>query len=101
MKKIFKKHFRKNRSKQSHGHPAYVYRKTGNEYIYLGLTHSPITKGKRNIRLKANPNPMDRRVSYVRPFVRSDHIKFFSKRLRRWKLSNKDKRRLLRIMRAK
>ena len=90
IKTTFKKHFRKNHSKKSHGHPAFVYGRKKDEYKYLGLTHAPITHGKRNVRLRANPNPHDHKTSYVRPFARTDKIKFFSKKkLRGWKISKK------------
>ena len=52
MKKKFKKHFRFNHSKKSHGHPTFVIRKRIKDYDYIGLTHSPITDSKRNIRLR-------------------------------------------------
>ena len=99
--KRFKKYFCKNHSKKSHGHPAYVYGRFDGKYKYLGLTHSPITRGKRNVRLKKNPNPFDKKRSYVRPFSRSDPIKYFSKKLRGWKLSRKDKCRIRKIKRIK
>ena len=99
-KRPFKKHFRKNHSKKSHGHPAFVYGKRGDEYRYLGLTHSPITHGKRNVRLRANPNPCDHKLSYVRPFARTDKIKYFSKKkLLGWRISKKDKCRIKKIKR--
>ena len=101
-KRKFKSHFRKNHSKKSHGHPALVYGRKGDEYKYLGLTHSPITRGKRNVRLKVNPNPRDHKTSYVRPFSRTDKIKYFSKRkLKGWKVSKKDKHRIRRIKRIR
>ena len=97
-KRKFKKHFRINRSKQSHNHPAYVIRKIGDSFDYISLTHSPITDSKKNVKLKQNPNPKDRANSYARPFFRRDPIKKFSKKkLRGWKISKKDKCRIRRI----
>lgn len=101
-KRHFKKHFRKNHSKKSHGHPAFVYERKGDEYRYLGLTHSSVTHGTRNVRLRVNPNPHDHKVSYVRPFSRIDKIKFFSrKKLLGWKISKKDRSRIRRIKRIR
>ena len=101
-RRLFQKHFRINRSKQSHNHPAFVIRKHNDFYDYIGLTHSPFTDNRKNIRLKNNPNPKDKAVSYLRPFFRRDPIKKFSKRiLRGWKFSKKDKRRVRRVSRTR
>ena len=98
MKKRFKKHFRFNHSKESHGHPAYVIRKDGKDYDYIGLTHSPVTDNKRNLRLRKNPNPNDKRVSYIRPFFRKDPIKRFAKKkIRGWKFTKRDKKKIRKV----
>ena len=97
-KRPFKKHFRVNHSKESSGHPAYIIRKAGDCYDSVGLTHSPITDNRKNIRLRKNPNPKDNRASYMRPFFRRDPIKRFSKRrIRGWKLIKRDKKRIRKI----
>ena len=101
-KRKFKKHFRVNRSKEASVHPAYAIRKNGDNYDYIGLTHSPVTDNKKNIRLRKNPNPKDNRVSYMRPFFRSGPIKKFSrKRIRGWKFSKRDKKKIRRVSRAR
>ena len=79
MKKKFKKHFRINHSKESAGHPSYAIRKVGNSFDSIGLTHSPVTDNKKNIKLRKNPNPRDSRISYIRPFFRRNPIKSFLK----------------------
>ena len=100
--KRFKKHFRINHSKESSGHPAYVIRKVGDFYDYIGLTHSSVTDKRKNIRLRKNPNPKDGRVSYIRPFFRRDPIKRFSRRkIQGWKFMKRDKKRIRRISRIK
>ena len=101
-KRLFKKHFRVNRSKEASVHPAYVIRKKGDDYDYIGLTHSPFTDGKRNVRLRKNPNPNDNRISYMRPFFRSGPIKKFSrKKIRGWKFAKRDKKKIRRISRTR
>ena len=100
MKKKFKKHFRINHSKESAGHPSYVIRKVGNSFDFIGLTHSPVTDNKKNIKLRKNPNPRDSRVSYIRPFFRRNPIKRFSKRkIRGWRLAKRDKKRIRKVSR--
>ena len=101
-KRPFKKHFRVNRSKEASVHPAYVIRKKGDSYDYIELTHSPVTDNRRNIRLKKNPNPKDNRLSYIRPFFRSGLIRKFSKKkIRGWKFSRKDKRKIRIVSRTR
>lgn len=58
--------FRK-RNKDSKGHPNYIYRKVGNNYEYIGTTHSPITRGIKNIKLDKNPDPRDKKPAYFKP----------------------------------
>lgn len=41
-------------TKTTSGHPAYIYGKSGRQRKYLAFTHSPTTKGKANVKLKAN-----------------------------------------------
>ena len=101
-KRPFKKHFRVNHSKESSGHPSYIIRRVGDNYDSIGLTHSPVTDNKKNFRLRKNPNPKDDRVSYVRPFFKSDPIKKFSKRIiRGWKFIKRDKKKIRRISRSR
>ena len=87
--------FRK--SNKIHGHPAYIYKREGDTYKFIGITHSPITKGVRNIPLDINPNPNDSRKSYARPRSDSDNKKNFSKKLSGWKLDIKDRNKINKI----
>ena len=58
--------FRKRR-KGGSGHPEYIYRKVGNNYEFIGITHSPITRGVKNIKLDKNPDPSDESDAYIKP----------------------------------
>ena len=101
-KRRFKKHFRINHSKESSGHPSYIIRRIGDHYDYLGLTHSPITGNRKNVRLRKNPNPKDNRTSYIRPFFRSDPIKRFSKRkIHGWKFIKRDRKKIRKYSRIR
>ena len=83
--------FRKKNTKDGRGHPTYIYRERGNQYDYLSLTHSERTEGEKNIPLKKNPNPKDRRKAYVRPKVETAHVSSFGKRLLGWFFGDDDK----------
>lgn len=89
----FRKGFRKmnNKKTDKFGHPTYVYAKVGKEYKYIGITHSPITEGVKNIRLERNPNPKDNTTAYVRPNTQKANRSKFGKRFSNWKFSEKDK----------
>lgn len=76
-KKGFKPHFRRHKK---NGHPAYIYSAFGNEFKYVGITHAKYTDGKRNRKLKYNPNLKDTRQSYARPFSTHDLKKNFKKK---------------------
>ena len=87
-------HFRSNNSKKVRGHPTYIYKKVGNKFYYIGLTHSEITQGSKNIKLEKNPNPFDDKDSYIRPFSSEDEISKFGKKKKGWKLSKLDKKKV-------
>ena len=89
--------FRINNSKKGRGHPSYIYKKVGDEYYFIGITHSDVTHGARNIKLDKNPNPTDNRTSYFRHFATKDKISKFGKKKKGWKLSLKDKMKARRI----
>ena len=57
----------------------------------MSLTHSERTEGEKNIPLKKNPNPKDRRKAYVRPKVETAHVSSFGKRLLGWFFGDDDK----------
>ncbi|MBQ7906814.1 MAG: hypothetical protein IJ309_02440 [Clostridia bacterium] len=91
-KRIKKKNeFRRKNMKDGKGHPSYIFAQQGNEYIFLGITHSKITNGVKNIKLEKNPNPKDKRDSYVRPKVEKYNKSSFGKKLKGWHFSDKDK----------
>ncbi len=84
--------FRTNNSNKGRGHPSYIYKKIGDEYFFIGITHSPITANMKNIKLDKNPNPSDKEDSYFRPFATKDKTYRFGKKKKGWKLSKKDKK---------
>lgn len=89
-KKKFRPQFRRGR-KVNAGHPVYVFDKKDDKYHYIGITHSPITKGVRNIELERNPNPQDKRKAYIRSQTDSTSEKLQT-RFPNWKFSEKDKK---------
>ena len=84
-------------SQKTQGHPAYIYKREGDKYKFIGITHAPITEGIKNIPLNKNPNPADSRKSYARPMADSDNYKKFSRKLKGWKISPSDKDKLKKI----
>lgn len=94
-KEIKKDEFRRNKETQ---HPAYIYARIGNEYKYLGVTHSEITKGIKNIKLDKNPNPKDKKNAYITPNSEKQQINKFKKKNVGWKMSKTDKVKLKNYM---
>lgn len=91
--------FRKNKVS---GHPAYIYKKVGRKYEFIGITHAEITQGVRNIKLEQSPNPKDEKDTYIRP--KSEQLKenkFSKKPYKDWKFTAKDKQKVEKIKNKK
>lgn len=93
-KEIKKDEFRRNKKTQ---HPAYIYAKVGNEYKYIGITHSQITDGMTNIKLDKNPNPFDKKTAFARPKAEKSKTNDFKAKEKDWKLSKSDKRKISKL----
>lgn len=93
--------FRKKNDDEGSGHPTYIYAKVGNDFKYIGMTHSEITKGVRNIKLDKNPDPEDPRDSYMRPSAQKADAGRFGTKLKGWKLAESDKPKVEEIKRKK
>lgn len=93
-KETKKDEFRKNKE---NGHPAYIYAKIGNEYKFIGITHSAVTEGMSNIKLDKNPNPKDKKPAFARPKAEKGRTNEFKAKERDWKLGKKDKKKISKI----
>lgn len=93
-KETKKNEFRKNKQ---NGHPAYIYAKVGNDYKFIGITHSEITDGVKNIKLDKNPNPKDKKTAYARSLAEKGKTNEFKAKEKDWKLSKTDKQKLEKI----
>ncbi len=93
-KEVKKDEFRKNKS---NGHPAYIYAKIGNEYKFIGITHSEITEGMANIKLDKNPNPKDKKTAYARNKIEKGKTNDFKAKEKGWGLSKSDKKKIEKI----
>lgn len=87
-KETKKDEFRRNKKT---GHPAYIFAKVGNEYKFIGTTHSKITEGMENIKLDKNPNPKDKKTAYARPKTERGKTNDFKKKEEGWKLAKSDR----------
>ena len=93
-----KNEFRRKNMKDGKGHPTYIFAQQGNDYIFLGITHANVTNGVKNIKLEKNPNPKDKRDSYIRLSVEKHNKSSFGKKLDGWRFSNADKEKVKRII---
>ena len=83
--------FRKRGKGGGEGHPTHIYRKVGNTYEFIGLTHSPITRGIKNIKLDKSPNPNDNETQYIKPTPERASTKEFNKKPEKgWKFAKSD-----------
>ena len=100
-KAISKKTVKKDefRTNKRNGHPSYIYEKRGNRYRYIGITHSPITSGVKNIELEQNPNPKDSNKAYMRTKTSVDKEKNFKDKKKGYYFVNEDEKKVKRIIR--
>lgn len=92
-----KDEFRKRNTKQGRGHPAYIYMQKGKEFYFVGITHAEITDGIKNIPLEKNPEPKKKRKAYMRPKTETANKSSFGKKLKGWKMTEKDKKKIKKI----
>lgn len=83
--------FRKLHNTDSKGHTAYIYSKVGGNFEFIGITHGPITKGVKNIKLDKNPDPSDKSQAYIKPKSDKENRRKFGKALNNWKFADSDK----------
>ena len=85
-------------------HPKYLFRKIGNKYLGIGITHSPTIRTRnnrtiRNIRLERSPNPRDTRTNYITPYARRfNREQLHHARLRGWSFTENDNQKVKAII---
>ena len=82
--------FAKNHSKQSMGHPNFVFGRVGDKYKSFGLTHHP-KENHPYVTLTENPNPNDKTNSYLQKQVLTTHKRFFEEKEKDWSFSSEDR----------
>lgn len=96
--KRFQTHFRKAYNGRFTGHPQYVYDEEGNKYKVLGVTSAPETNGIKNVLLERNPEPNNSKPAYIRTKPAREEKGAFSERLKGWKFSEHDKKKVQKII---
>lgn len=97
-KKRFQPHFRKFHNAKLTGHPQYVYDEQGREYKILGITSSPKTNNVLNVKLERNPEPNNSAPAYVRSKPDKVDKGVKNERLKGWKFSENDKKKVRTII---
>ncbi len=82
------------------GHPAYIFEKVGDEFRFLGITHSKIDKGTTNIELEKNPDPEDNGTAYIKIKSEQDKQNRFGEAKKKWKLHSNDKKKVAKIIKS-
>lgn len=92
-------------NKETRGHNGYLITKSGSgenaEFGYVSLTHSEITKKRKNVKLLQNPNPNDTKTSYAVNKAKNAKANELGDRKNGWRLNKKDKKTLKRIFNKK
>ena len=71
-------------------HPAYVFLKQGNTYIYVSITHSKHVDNVFLVKLRKNPNPLDKRESFRTKEIKQDTKDRFGKKNKDWFMDSSD-----------
>lgn len=71
-------------------HPSYIFLEKGNIYIFVTITHSSKINDLKIIKLNKNPNPKDKRDSYVVLVIQTDIKSSFGVRHANWKIDVRD-----------
>lgn len=84
---------------KSDKHPGYIVRQSLLDYDSLKITHSKYrSKNKLNETLNVNPNPKDKKQSYVEKRVRRIPKYKFGEVLQGWSISEEDKKKIDQIL---
>lgn len=94
----FQKHFRKFHSKETTGHPSYVYGEKGKNYKVIGITSASKTNDIDNIPLLKNPEPKNTSPAYIRPKPIEVDKGIKNRRLKGWKFTDADKKKVQAII---
>lgn len=71
-------------------HPSYVFLEKGNVYIYVTITHSSKVEDHVVIKLRKNPNPLDKKDAYYVVDVKQDTKDRFGRRHDDWRIDPED-----------
>lgn len=97
--------FRENENRKQNGkgsHPALVVGEKNKKFANLGLTHSPNRGHHKNIKLTKNPNPTDKKESFIRDDLKYDDKKYLRKVLKNYtELSEEDIDKICKIIKKK
>lgn len=77
-------------SKNKKRHPAYIFLKKGNIYIYVSLTHSPKVEKLILVKLRKNPNQNDHENAYWIAEIKTGTKDEFGRIQKNWKVDELD-----------
>lgn len=81
---------RYNYSPSSAGHPDQVFGYKNGKYKSLGLTHTP-KKDKKSTLLNHNPDPNDKKPSYIQHKVKTTQERYMSDPIQNWSIHKDDR----------
>lgn len=88
------------RKHKKSGHPAYIFEKVGDDFRFLGITHSKIDINTTNIELEHNPDPEDSKTAYIKRKPAQDKQNRFGKKYQNWELHPDDKTKVNKIIKG-
>lgn len=100
-KNHYQRHFRKFHSKETTGHPSYIYDEDKKNFKCVGLTSAPVTNGVSNIPLDKNPEPGNNDKSYLRPAPMEINKGVKNEKLKGWSFAPTDKKKVQDVIEGK
>ena len=73
-------------------HPTYIFLEKGNIYIYVSITHSNDIENHMVIKLRKNPNPKDKCLSFWIVEIKRDTKDRFGRKQKDWKINIEDEK---------
>lgn len=70
------------------GHKTIITKNSANTVKHIPITHSPITRKRKNYKLEENPSKDDNRTSYILPKVQISNKKFLGREHPEMKIVN-------------
>ena len=86
---------------KTRGHKSIITKNKQETVLHIPITHSPVTRKMKNIKLQENPNFADIRPSYILPRLQKSQKKFLGRQHSEMKIKNASDKSVIRHIKKK